>query len=710
VEKTLDEYLMHYGPELGKKVLSHMRPLHRPSVDEADKVELLRNPYPMQWHAITACVSNLERNPAVVLVGTMGTGKTLMSMVAIHVHAKGRGYRCIVMCPPHLCRKWQREIETTIPGVSAVIIEKIKDVTHLRESGKPEHGEWYIISSSNAKLGPGWEPIDAKGVYVEKRNDLAEVSVCHHCHEVQFKDADGEKPHDADYHHKEPRFCQSCNTAMFQWGASFHRWPLANYIHKKLRGKFQYFVADEVHQTKSSESLIGEAMGTLCACVDKSMVLTGTLIGGYSEHIRAILFRANPQAMLKHEMGWDNEGDFITEYGRYEIKEVITEKLNRKGETTKSTKRTKKVRPGIMPTLFGDMLIENTVFLDLGDISSNLPSLREVTIPVQMTGQLKEAYEFLQDEIQAVVQECLSQGNTKPIPVMLQTLMGYTDRPYDWGEITYAGEEPDERIHICNAPDLDPDATFPKENELLNVLLDNKARGRQCWIFTTMTGKRDVCDRLKNKIEAQGLRCAILRADKVPTKERERWIAENGPYYDVIISHPKPVETGLDLFDKGGAHNFSTLIFYLTGYDTFVMRQASRRAYRLGQPLECEVYYMFYENTLQATAMSLMGQKLAASLALEGNFSSEGLIAMIGDDSGSMAMELAKSLANGLKGIDVSETWAKISVPVGQVKRLEIEPVAEKKPAKLPSVGDMIAELSKKAHARGEFVQSRLFD
>ena len=55
-----------------------------------------------------------------------------------------------------------------------------------------------------------------------------------------------------------------------------------------------------------------------------------------------------------------------------------------------------------------------------------------------------------------------------------------------------------------------------------------------------------------------------------------------------MISHPKLVSTGLDLFSKvQGGHNYSTIVFYETGYNLFDMRQAARRAWRIGQPKDC---------------------------------------------------------------------------------------------------------------------------
>jgi hypothetical protein len=129
--------------------------------------------------------------------------------------------------------------------------------------------------------------------------------------------------------------------------------------------------------------------------------------------------------------------------------------------------------------------------------------------------------------------------------------------------------------------------------------------------------------------------------------QREEWIDKNCQDVDVALSHPRLVETGLDFFSKSYlGHNFCTLAFYETGYVLPTMRQASRRAWRLMQPKECKVYYAYYQKTMQERAMELMGKKLLAAEALEGKFSSEGLVAMAGDDGIEMAM--AKGLAENM--------------------------------------------------------------
>src|SRR5204862_341729 len=104
---------------------------------------------------------------------------------------------------------------------------------------------------------------------------------------------------------------------------------------------------------------------------------------------------------------------------------------------------------------------------------------------------------------------------------------------------------------------------------------------------------------------------------------------------------------GLDLFDKGGAHNFPTICFFETGYDVFTLRQAARRAWRIGQKQLCKVVYLHYEDTMQAAAIRLMQKKMRASAALEGNFSGSGFAAD-GDDVDSVVMALARTLAGQL--------------------------------------------------------------
>ena len=96
-----------------------------------------------------------------------------------------------------------------------------------------------------------------------------------------------------------------------------------------------------------------------------------------------------------------------------------------------------------------------------------------------------------------------------------------------------------------------------------------------------------------------GFRVAVMKADAVAPERREAWVADRVKQgIDVMICHPRLVQTGLDLID------FPTLIWHETDYSVYVMRQASRRSWRIGQTRPVEVAFMAYRGTLRPNALS----------------------------------------------------------------------------------------------------------
>jgi hypothetical protein len=123
----------------------------------------------------------------------------------------------------------------------------------------------------------------------------------------------------------------------------------------------------------------------------------------------------------------------------------------------------------------------------------------------------------------------------------------------------------------------------------------------------------------------------------VPTTQREAWYAKRiAEGVQVVIAHPKLVETGLDLLD------FPTLIFYETGYSLHTLRQSSRRSWRIGQNRPVRVFFLCQEGTMQTKCLRLMGKKLLVALTLEGKFAGEGLHDLEEDDD--MLAALAREL------------------------------------------------------------------
>ncbi len=135
------------------------------------------------------------------------------------------------------------------------------------------------------------------------------------------------------------------------------------------------------------------------------------------------------------------------------------------------------------------------------------------------------------------------------------------------------------------------------------------------------------------------------------TSKREAWYARQiKEGVQVVISHPKLVETGLDLLD------FPTILFYESGYSLHTLRQASRRSWRIGQRRPVRVKFLCYEGTMQTACLRLMGKKLLVALTMEGKFAGEGLQNIDEDDDmlSAMARELVET--NGI-GESADAVW-----------------------------------------------------
>ena len=96
---------------------------------------------------------------------------------------------------------------------------------------------------------------------------------------------------------------------------------------------------------------------------------------------------------------------------------------------------------------------------------------------------------------------------------------------------------------------------------------------RRVLVYVTNTGTRDITDRVEQFFTRHGFRVAVMEADAVAQDRREAWVADRVKQgVDVLISHLKLVQTGLNLID------FPTITWYETDYTVYVMRQASRRS------------------------------------------------------------------------------------------------------------------------------------
>ena len=151
---NLGGFIDTFKDAIARRVVESYPPLYRPSENGGTLPRLLRKPLGAQADAIRGAALSLEAHRGTTVVGEMGTGKTFIAAAAAHM----AGFkRVLVLCPPHLVPKWKREIEQTVPGVRAAIVESITDLERLRLS--VGSGPLFaVMSREKAKLSYRWMP------------------------------------------------------------------------------------------------------------------------------------------------------------------------------------------------------------------------------------------------------------------------------------------------------------------------------------------------------------------------------------------------------------------------------------------------------------------------------------------------------------------------------------------------------------------------
>jgi hypothetical protein len=187
-------------------------------------------------------------------------------------------------------------------------------------------------------------------------------------------------------------------------------------------GFFDYGIADEVHELKGS-SAQGNALGTIAAARERTVILTGTLLGGYADDLFQILYRTNPSLMRSEgfDPGESGVRQFADAYGVLERVTTIEAAENACSKAKVMT--TVKRRPGASPLLFGKYLMNMAAFVSLEDISDALPPYREEVLSVEMDPVLKEAYSQIEDDIREAIRE--HPGNASVISTAMNALLQF---------------------------------------------------------------------------------------------------------------------------------------------------------------------------------------------------------------------------------------------------------------------------------------------
>ena len=696
--------------------------------------------YDAQLAVSEAVKRQLARNHIALIVAECGSGKSKIGSTALGAlqglwasQKKSGAPKTfnLIMCPSHITKKWVREIGETLPNTYAVVVKSITELERLYTIYKAEDKSVYAVFSKE-KARDGYMRYPA--VTWDSRQKAFLCPDCGKPVQMEYSD-DGSRylinanPPFFLREHKKNRVCRECGSMLwaavnpsrnilwakipdFGWvykslaanyfpltkneaiqerlweiaqnpQSSFpirgacRRFPLSTYIKRKMRGRIDTFVADELHEYNNNSGQ-GDAMAEIFGASKQFVGMTATLINGYSSGIFHLLYRLVPGLMRKDGKSYRSPQTFHAEYGVMEnVYETTDAAYNANRRASKRKTKTRQL-PGVSPLVFSRFLLEYTAFLSLADMGKELPDYEEIPVPVEMPDDVMSAYKEAEREIRQVLKSD-QKAAQKLLSTYMNLLTVYPDQPYDQPDIVHPIDG-----HIISHPSNEAcfDDILPKEEAVLKKVKEKISVGGRVIIYTSWT-RTDSQQKLLKLLTGEGIRTEIL-PPSVPPEKREDWVEKRvRSGCQVLITNPKCVETGLDLND------FTTLIFYSMGYNLFTLRQASRRSWRINQNApRVEVYMFYYANTMQAKAMKLMASKLAVAGIIEGNLSEEGLAAM--SDVRDLTSQMAKELTQGIKDNveDIAAAFKKMAILNPNRERVQ--------PAALPvaAVEDMSAPIT----------------
>jgi hypothetical protein len=331
------------------------------------------------------------------MVAECGTGKTLMSIASCFVHAAGKRFTAIAMCPPHLPKKWAREVFLTLPNVRVFIVYDMRNnadpklphgmvevayekgkivhkglkisLSELRKLGRkgfkkicPE-SSFFIMSKEKGKLGYFWK--HAFEVAESGPNNGSVISIESGLPVETSSGGNLTRSSFDTNKYDETLNRPNKGTTVFSplWQADknkLQRMAPLDYMGRYMKDFFDYAIADELHQL-AGDTAQGNGLAVLGRIGKKLVGLTGTMMGGYADDLYNILYRMDAPQMAQDGYAWGGEGRSVFQ-GNYGVCEEIVKRFTSENACSKASKAsvTIKRKPGCSPLLFGKYLMENT--------------------------------------------------------------------------------------------------------------------------------------------------------------------------------------------------------------------------------------------------------------------------------------------------------------------------------------------------------------
>ncbi|MFQ3660735.1 MAG: DEAD/DEAH box helicase family protein, partial [Anaerolineae bacterium] len=695
--------------------------------------------YAAQKHVIAAITKGLEKRDRMLLVGQMGTGKTAMGGTAALAIASGAVQKIaeemrpeqvvLVVCPPHLIEKWQRELLSIHPNSVVERLDRHEDVKRFMAcaekvgAGVPKIG---LIKRDLTKLGCSREPAvvwrdepvalwphhqpTPYGYEGRPRVVKQRVPQCPTCGCTVMQEKRGVAvPASENWLKSGKRTCSVCHSPLWQEARDTgsrpkpgHKYPPKNpryrldeYIKRVYPDRVYLLIWDEIHEAAHGDTGNGEAFGRLAGVSKKVLAMTGTPFNGKASSLFNIEYHLNERVrerynwggadrLSRKERGASHFQTIIEEggskqRGRAESRwvgdmgvreQVVEERPTYDSSTgaytgTSTYQRPYEEAPGISPLLVAEVL-DHAVFFSLADLGKALPHYEEIAVPVEMDSDTYDQY----DRTRALLKDYLIQrrweGDTTFRGAYLQWAMGWVNTPF----------RPTEVVHNIKHPitgELQPHvvAQIPSygENRLYakeQALIDLLKAELAAGRPCVVYLRQTATKDIQPRIESL-IRQHVPGAVPYTLKNTVQAERREQVIEGQINAGVNVVICNPELVKTGlDLIHFPTLIFYEITFNLGTMMQAAARAYRLNQTHKhCKTYYIFAEGTMEHTAVQLMSRKQRAAKLLTGDIGLTGLDALTEGESG-FEEALLDAIAKDETLVDPSEMF-KVSAGQGEI-------------------------------------------
>lgn len=685
--KTVNDYILEFNKEIKEKLENNINTRFNPIKDlpNLNMFKYNMKPYKGQVALIEAGKRTLHDKKNVIYTCDMGTGKSLIGTMTndLYMQEKSKNkYITLVVAPNSTLKKWSKEIKNILgKTVNIKICTSTIDFIRYYNNYKDKKPLYILTSKETAKLGYKRKPAvnystkivkseyeDEFGRKRFKKIKIKDLALCPKCGMPMVNNAKKKKDSVENGYLREKNFktikksnykCPNCGEIL--WSAFYKKnakTSLVDYC-KKKKIIFDSLIWDEFHSERNISSGTGVTFGNILKMSKVKILLSGTMNNGNVSSIYPLFMRLIPRKMFKDGYSMNDMDKFIQKYGS--LKAVKTIKDDEQRNTSRTIFRDSDYSEiaGINPIVFTKYLSDITITATMDDLGIDMVDYKEYPVAIDMENELNMNYNYFANNLKREIPFNFAMYENTII-------RHYINNPFDWKEIKIKSKDSNKVVSI---PNMNKSLLLNKEKKLIDLVQNKLKENKKCLVFTDFTGGHSkyqngevLNNRLCRILKEQNIKTKTLKANIKPI-ERMDYINKY-PDTEVWITNPILVKEGLDLIE------YPVIIFYNFDYEPLKIQQASRRAWRSIQTVNCETYYFYTKNTIEEKIMKSITLKKMEMNALEGKFNI---------DDFNLAKRTASALGRELYDcISVDDSLNKLNQNQTRAKNIILRPEVEK--------------------------------